>query len=120
MMEETEGQNINQQKKGSFLKDLFSGSMVSEKLILNNVGYIAFLAFLAAVYIANRYDAERITRETTRLQNEIKDLRTEALSTSADLMFISRQSKVFSMIRERGLDLEELKDPPYMLIVNKK
>jgi len=119
MMETTE-QNIKQPKKMSFFKELVSGSMISEKLILNNIGYIAFLAFLAAIYIGNRYNAERITRETTRLQDEIKDLRTEALSTSADLIFVSRQSRVYNMIRERGLDIEELKDPPYRLIVNKK
>ena len=94
--------------------------MVSEKLILNNIGFIAFLALLAAFYIGNRYNAERITRETTRLQDEIKDLRTEALSTQADLMIVSRQSRVYGMIRERGLDLEELKEPPYKLIINKK
>jgi cell division protein FtsL len=119
-MEEPFSQDINQPKKVSFLKELFSGSIVSEKLILNNLGYIVFLAFLAALYITNRYNVERITRETTRLQNEIKDLRSEALSTSADLVFISRQSQVYSMIKARGLDLEELKEPPYKLIVNRK
>jgi cell division protein FtsL len=119
-MEETKNQDIKQPKKESFLKELFSGSMISEKLILNNLGYIALLAVLAAFYIANRFNAERITRETARLQNEIKDLRAEALSTSADLMYISRQSQVYSMIREKGLDLEELKVPPFKIVVSKK
>jgi cell division protein FtsL len=94
--------------------------MFSEKLILNNLGYIVLLAVLAAFYIANRYNAESITRETARLQSELKDLRAEALSTSAELMFISRQSQVYSMIRAKGLDLEELKAPPYRIVVNKK
>ena len=118
-MAEAESQNIKQTKKGNFFKELLSG-VVSEKLILNNLGYIALLAFLTAVYIANRYNAERITRETARLQNELKDLRSESLSTSADLLFISRQSQAYSMIRARGLDLEELKEPPYKIIVNRK
>ena len=119
-MEEAESHNIKQPKKGSFLKELLSGSIFSEKLILNNLNYVALLVLLAALYISNRYNAEKITRETTRLQSEVKDLRTEALSTSADLMFISRQSQVYNMIRERGLDLEELKVPPYKIIVNRK
>ena len=118
-MAETEDQNIKQPKKRSFLKELLSGSMVSEKLILNNLEYIALLAFLAAIYISNRYNAEKITRETTRLQNEVKNLRTEALSTSANLTFISRQSQAYNMIKERGLDLEELKTPPYKIVVKK-
>jgi hypothetical protein len=105
---------------GSFLKELLSGSMVSEKLILNNLGYVTLIAFLAAVYIGNRFHAEKITREMSRLQKEVKDLKAESLSTSADLMYISKQSEVYSMVREKGLNLEELKSPPYKLLVDSK
>ena len=114
------GNNKKQIKPGSFIKELLSGSMVSEKIILKNLGYVSLLTFLAAVYIGNRFHAEKITRESTRLQREVKDLRAESLSTSADLMYISKQSEVYSMIREKGLNLEELKTPPYKLLVDKK
>jgi hypothetical protein len=107
-------------KPASFIKELLSGSMVSEKIILKNLGYVSLLTFLTAVYIGNRFHAEKITRESTRLQREVKDLRAESLSTSADLMYISKQSGVFSMVREKGLNLEELKTPPYKLLVDKK
>ncbi|MCX6253195.1 MAG: FtsL-like putative cell division protein [Bacteroidia bacterium] len=109
-----------QVKTGSFIKELLSGSMVSEKIILRNLGYVSLITLLAAIYIGNRFHAEKITRETTKLQREVKDLRSEALSTSADLMYASRQSEVFRMIREKGLNLEELKIPPYKLLVDKK
>jgi cell division protein FtsL len=105
---------------GSFIKELLSGSMVSEKIILKNLGYITLITFLTAVYIGNRFHAEKITRESTKLQREVKDLRAESLSTSADLMSLSRQSEVFSMVREKGLNLEELKSPPFKLLVDKK
>jgi hypothetical protein len=107
-------------KPGSFIKELLSGSMVSEKIILKNLGYVSLLTFLTAVYIGNRFHAEKITRESTRLQREVKDLRAESLSTSADLMYISKQSEVYSMVKEKGLNLEELKTPPYKLLVDKK
>jgi hypothetical protein len=119
-MEENKENNKKQLKTGSFIKELLSGSMVSEKIILKNLGYVSLITLLAAVYIGNRFHAEKITRETTRLQREVKDLRAESLSTSADLMYISKQSVVFSMIREKGLSLEELKTPPYKLLVDKK
>jgi len=105
---------------GSFMKELLSGTMVSEKIILKNLGYISLITILLVIYIGNRFHAEKITRETTRLEREVKDLRAEALSTSADLMYISRQSEVFNMVREKGLNLEELKTPPYKLLVDKK
>jgi hypothetical protein len=123
-MEEEKGnirENENKQiKTGSFIKELLSGSMVSEKIILKNLGYISLITFLAAVYIGNRFHAEKITRESTRLQREVKDLRAESLSTSAALMYISKQSEVFTLIKEKGLNLEELKTPPFKLLVDKK
>jgi len=118
--EETKENPKKEVKTGSFIKELLSGTMVSEKLILNNLGYVALLTFLTIVYIGNRFHAEKITRESTRLQREVKDLRAELLSTSADLMFISKQSEVFTMVREKGLNLEELKAPPYKLLVDRK
>jgi hypothetical protein len=102
------------------MKELLSGSMVSEKLILKNLGYVSLLTFLAALYIGNRFHAEKITRETAKLNREVRDLRSESLSTSADLMSVSKQSEVFRLVREKGLNLEELKSPPYKLLVNKK
>jgi hypothetical protein len=118
--EETKENPRKQVNTGNFIKELLSGSMVSEKIILKNLGYISLITFLTAVYIGNRFHAEKITRESTKLQREVKDLRAESLSTSADLMYLSKQSEVFTMIREKGLNLEELKTPPYKLLVDKK
>ena len=105
---------------GALLKDLISGSMVTEKIILKNLGYLLMLTLLGAVYIANRFHAEKLTRETSRLQKEVKDLRSESLSVSADLMYASKQSEVFRLVKDKELNLEELREPPFKLIVNKK
>ncbi len=118
-MAESAENNKPQPKAGNFWKELLSGSMVSEKLILKNLGYISLVTVLAALYIMNRFHAEKITRETTKLQKEVRDLRSESLSTSSDLMEASRQSQVVRLIREKGLNLEELKTPAYKLLVDK-
>ncbi len=107
-------------KTGSFVKELLSGTMVTDKIILKNLWYVMLVTFLAAVYIGNRFHAERITRETARIQREVKELRSESLSISADLMYLSRQSEVIKLVKSRGLNLEELKAPPYKLLVDKK
>ena len=118
-MTDNKENNKKQAKTGSFMKELLSG-IVPEKIILRNLVYILLVTLLAVIYIGNRFQAEKITRETTKLLREVKDLRAESLSTSADLMNVSRQSEVFRMVRENGLTLEELKTPPYKLLVNKK
>ena len=122
-METAKDENKEKRKQvstGSFIKELLSGSMVSEKIILKNLGYISLITLLSAIYIGNRFHAEKITRQTTRLQREVKDLRAESLSTSADLMSVSRQSEVYNNVREKGLNLEELKSPPYKHLVDRK
>jgi cell division protein FtsL len=118
-MTETGDKKKKKEKSESFIKELLSGSMITEKIILKNLWYILLLTFLAAIYIGNRFHAEKITRETARLQKEVQDLRAESLSTSAELMYVSRQSEVYRMVREKGLKLEELKIPPYKLLVDK-
>ncbi len=119
-MAEGKDNGIKQARPASFIKELLSGSMISEKIILKNLGYVSLITFLAAIYIGNRFHAEKLTRQTSRLQKEVRDLRAEALSTSANLMEVSRQSEVEKLVRERGLKLEELKTPPYKLLVNRK
>lgn len=120
IMAEKEANTDKKQKGSSVLKELLSGTMISEKIILGNLGYIGLITILAAFYIMNRFHAEKITRESARLQREVRDLRSESLSLSADLMNSSRQSYVLRLVKERGLNLEELKTPPYKLIVDKK
>jgi hypothetical protein len=119
-MAENSEANKKQVKSASFMKELLSGTMISEKLILKNLGYVMLITFLAALYIGNRFHAEKITRESTKLNREVKDLRSESLSTSTSLMYVSKQSEVFRLVREKGLNLEELKTPPYKLLVDKK
>jgi hypothetical protein len=35
-------------------------------------------------------------------------------------MYVSRQSEVYRLVREKGINLEELKTPPYKLLVDRK
>jgi cell division protein FtsL len=117
---ENAGKKAGKVKSGSFIKELLSGTMVTEKIILKNLWYVLLITFLTAIYIGNRFHAEKINRELTKVQREVRDLRSESLSTSADLMYLSRQSEVYRLIKEKGLTLEELKTPPYKVIVDRK
>jgi cell division protein FtsL len=103
---------------GNMMKRLINGTYISETLILNNIRYVILIAFLAIIYISNRFQAEKVERETGKLEQEVRDLRAESLSVSAELMTASRQSEVFRMVKERGLGLQELREPPYRIVVS--
>ncbi len=116
-MEENTNSANTAKKKDGFLKNIISGSLLSERLVLKNLGLLTLLTFLGAIYIANRFHAEKTIRLSIELQREVKELRSEALATSAELMYLSKQSEVLKMINDRALGLKELKAPPYKLIV---
>jgi hypothetical protein len=117
MMAENKNTDKKKVHNGDFWKELMSGSIVTERIILKNLGYLVLLTILGALYIGNRFHAESLTRETTKLQKEVRDLRSEALSTSADLMSVSKQSEVTRLVKSRGLGLEELREPPFKIVV---
>jgi len=102
-----------------FIKSLISGSLFSERIILGNLPLLLMLTFLGALYIANRFHAEKIIRKTDVLHEEVKELRAEAMATTSELMYISKQSQVTRLVNERGLELKELKEPPYKLVIKK-
>ena len=104
--------------KAGFLMGLISGTVISDSIILKDVRYSAMIALLAIIFIANRFNAERVEREITALEQEVRDLRAESLSVSADLGSVSRQSEITDLVKERGLGLEELREPPYRIVEN--
>ncbi len=115
--QEKGGEKIKRTPTGTLIRDLLSGTIVTDKLILKNIWYLILLTILGAFYIANRFHAERLIRETSKLQREVRDLRSESLSTSASLMHESNQSEVFRLVKERNIGLEELREPPFKLVV---
>ena len=109
----------NELKKGSF-KSLLDGSLLTRKSVIRQLPFILFLTFLAIIYIGNRYHAEKIVRKTVAIQNEINELRAEAITTAAELMFISKQSEVSKLVKQKNLDLEESVEPPTKINISKR
>ena len=106
-------------RKGAF-RGFIDGTFLANKVVLEQLPFILFLTFLALVYIGNRYHAEKIVRETNRLKREIKELRAEAISTSAELMYKSTKTQVLKAVREKNLGLEESRVPPGKIVIGKK
>ena len=111
--------DYREEKKFS-AKNLIDGSVLTRNWVVNKVPFIMFLTFLAILYIANRYHAERVVRETVKVQREVKELRFESITTASDLMYISKQSEVTRMVQEKKLGLEELVEPPSKIVIESK
>lgn len=94
------------------MKDLIDGSILTKKAIVQQLPFILFLSFLAVIYIGNKYHAEKIYHDMDKLQQAVKDLRAEAITTESELMTDSRQSSVIQAVKQSKLGLEESVTPP--------
>lgn len=93
-------------KKGVLAKGLgsvFSGTFLTNEKTLKHLPFIIFLTFVAILYIANGYYADDKIREVNKISNQLKELRSEYISTKSELMFASKQSEVAKSAEKLGL-----------------
>jgi hypothetical protein len=112
-----EGQERKELKKVGTLKGLLAGSLLTKEKVVKQLPYILFITALAFIYIGNRYHAEKVVRKNSELQDEVKELRAKSISTSAELMHISKQSEVIKLVKEKDLGLKESRTPPKKIVV---
>ena len=98
---------------------LLSGSILVSDFVRKQMPFLIFLSILALVYIANRYHAERVFRESETVKKEIKDLRAEKITVQSKLMRSSRRNEVLKMLNEKGSDLQESPVPPRKIYFSK-
>jgi hypothetical protein len=103
-------------KQFSF-RSLIDGNVLTQKAVLKQAPFIVLLVLISFISIANRNHAEKLVIKSSHLQNEVKELRSQAISTSSELMKFSRQTTVNRIVHERGLELEENLEPPKKLII---
>lgn len=76
---------------------------ISKDIIKKFLPLIGYLFLLAMIYIANAHQAEKVVVNTARLQNRMKELRSEYISLKKELMSNSRQTQVQKKVAEMGL-----------------
>ncbi len=101
-------------KKGGkrLARNIISGEILRRPGVRRQLPYAFFVVFLMLLYIANGYRNQHLQRQFSRLQSEVKELRTKSLSVNERRMTATRQSEVMRMLRERGIMLEESIVPP--------
>lgn len=105
--------------KGVSFKEFLHGRFLAERRFGQQWGFLAFLVFLGVLYIGNRYQMEHLLDRQARLFNELKELKYEAITTSSELMNMSKQSEVMERVNKAGIELQVLTTPPRKLEVKK-
>jgi hypothetical protein len=106
-----------QKKVTRSLHDILGGDYLSKERVIRNVPFIFYIAFLALVYIANTYYAEKTYKQIERTKTELKELRFLYLTSRSTLMFNGRQTLIANRAAKFGL--KETVLPPYKIFYNK-
>jgi Bacteriodetes cell division protein (FtsL-like) len=96
-----------------FATGIINGAFLSKENALAQVPFIFFIVFLCMLYISNSYYAEGMVRDINKTSNELKELRSEYITTKSDLMHASKQSEVAVIAKAIGID--ESTTPPYKI-----
>lgn len=106
--------NISQHLQ-RMLANLESINFRDRNFISNNISYIVFLAFIAALYIANARLAERNIRQANEYKKELQELRWRYMTDKSSLMIRSKQTEVSKEVKDLGL--RDLTAPPPKLLI---
>jgi len=94
------------------VKGFVDTKKITKETVLKQAGFIFMLFFFGIIYIANRFNAERLVREAVKLKKERSELRSEHIATASELMFMSKQSEIIELVDSFKLGLIESTEPP--------
>ena len=106
-------------KKERQVLDVINGNFLTNDSAVKQIPFILFLVFVAIIYISNTYYAEKIVRKTNTVNNEIKELRSEYITSKSDLMFISKQSEVARTADFMKIGIKESVVAPKKIVIEK-
>ena len=101
--------------KSSTVRDVINGNFLTKNFFRKQYKLILLMAFLAVVYVNNRYVCETQLAHAIELKKQIKDLKYESLTLSAQLMGVSRQTSIMQLLNEKGIQLKEAKTPAIVI-----
>ncbi len=112
---------VREEKEKQFtFRSFIDGNVLTQKAVIKQAPFLALLVLLSLLIIANRNHAEKLVNRSSELQEEVKELRSQAIATSSELMMVSRQSTVEQMVREKEMELVENKEPLKKLELRKE
>ncbi len=95
--------------------DILKGKFLIADDAMKNWRMLLFLSFLAIIMIASSHNAERKVHEIARLNNEVRELRTQFVDGKTELMRLKMESSIIRKMTQEGL--KRPATPPQKIIV---
>lgn len=110
------GDTGRRRKRGGIrIGQFFTGSVLSQDEFTRRLPVLVYIVFLMLLYIANGFHIQHKHSELDRMADELKQLKTEAVTTSAVRMTLTRQSEIERLLKERNIPLTLEGTPPHTI-----
>ncbi len=109
---------ITRKNVGKSVHDLLDGSFLTRDRFMKAMPFIIFLLFLGILYITNIFHVERTKRQIDDLEEQLRELRYEYITSRSRVMFESKPSEISLKLKDTGIG--ESLEPPKKIIVSKK
>ena len=109
---------ITRKNVGKSVHDLLDGSFLTRERFMKSMPFIIFLMVLGVLYITNIFHVERTKRQIDDLEEQLRELRYEYITSRSKLMYESKPSEIVLKLKETGIG--ESLDPPRKIMVSSK
>lgn len=100
------------------LRKILGGDILSASLVRRNIWTLVLVAFFTVVYVAVRYQCQQDLIQIDKMEQELKDAKYKALSSSSTLTERCRESQVLKGLRDNHDTLLHISSqPPYIINV---
>jgi hypothetical protein len=103
---------------GRFLHSLLDGTFLTKGKFRRATPFIIFLMILGVIYITNIFRVERTKRQIDDLEEDLRELRYEYITSRSKLMNESKPSEL--VIKLKGTGISETLDPPKKIVIDQK
>lgn len=107
---------LTRKRVGRSVHSLLDGSFLTRERFMRALPFILFLMILGIFYISNIFKVEKTKRQMDDLEEELRELRYEYITSRSKLMFESKPSEVFLKLKETGI--RESVTPPVKIMIN--
>ena len=100
------------------LRTILGGDMLTAQIVRSQIWLFILIVGFTIVYVAFRYQCQQDMLNIDRLENQLKDAKFKALSSSSTLTEECRESHVLDILKQNNDSLLHQADqPPYIIQV---
>jgi hypothetical protein len=108
---------ITRKNVGKSVHDLLDGSFLTRQRFMKAMPFIIFMMVLGVLYITNIFHVERTKRQIDDLEEQLRELRYEYITSRSKLMYESKPSEIVLKLKDTGI-IESMEPPKKIIVTN--